>query len=201
MLRRLVAQPKLRAINGQPRHDRAAGILHAVDLGGSECRLVELNRSRAVPNGQHGRDRADNGSPRARSRGHRLVPPYIDEGTGRAPLTAATPNQTKRSTTRGCVRVNVAMVMPKIMGATFRRKGPNVRGVVSACNAGVGVPYLAPTPPRRAGGNHALDTLTDLRLARLCLRRWQRSTSRAVGRGRGGDQEDRAKLGSGDARR
>src|SRR5947207_4598669 len=98
-------------------------------------------------------------------------------------------------------RVNAAMLMPKIMGAPFRRKGPNVRGVVSACNARVGVPYLAPNPPLRAGGNHALDTLTDLRLARHCLRRWQRSTSRAVGRGRGGDQEDRAKLGSGDARR
>src|SRR5205823_8217459 len=100
-------------------------------------------------------------------------------------------------------RVNAAMLMPKIMGAPFRRKGPNVRGVVSACNAGVGVPYLAPisTPPLRAGGSHALDTLTDLRLARHCLRRRKRSTSRAVGRGRGGDQEDRAKLGSGDARR
>ena len=76
---------------------------------------------------------------------------------------------------------------------------PRFGSIVSACNAGVGVPYLAPNPPLCAGGNHALDTLTDLRPARHCVRRRQRSTSRAVGRGRGGDQEDRAKLGSGDA--
>src|SRR5437016_5050847 len=118
----------------------------------------------------------------------------------RLPATTSPATMPTRLTTVW-TRVNVAMLMPKIMGASFRRKGPNVRGVVSACNAGVGVPYLAPNAPLRAGGNHALDTLTDLRLARLCLRRWKRSTTWAVGRGRGGDQEDRAKLGSGDARR
>src|SRR5882724_1134013 len=57
MLRGLVTQPKLRTINGQPRHHRAAGILHTVDFDRTECRLVELNRSRAIANRQHRRDR------------------------------------------------------------------------------------------------------------------------------------------------
>src|SRR6266487_3324688 len=103
---RLLAQPKLRAIDGQPRYDGATGILHAIDLNGSECRLVELDCARAMPNRQHGRDRARNGSPRARSRSHCLVPLYIDECAGRDPLTAATPNQTKSASTRSCVRAN-----------------------------------------------------------------------------------------------
>src|SRR6266478_1822268 len=48
VLRGFVSQPKLRTLNGQPRHYRTAGILHTVDLDRSERRLVELNRSRAI---------------------------------------------------------------------------------------------------------------------------------------------------------
>src|SRR6266496_3208079 len=57
MLRGFVSQPKLRTVNGQARHYRTAGILHPVDLDRSKCRLVELNRLRAIANRQHGRDR------------------------------------------------------------------------------------------------------------------------------------------------
>src|SRR2546422_2329316 len=77
MLRGLVTQPKLRTSNGQPRHHRTTGILHTVDLDRPECRLVELNRSRAISNRQHGRDRIHNGSPRACLCAHLSLPDHL----------------------------------------------------------------------------------------------------------------------------
>src|SRR5437899_11037138 len=47
MLTRLVTHPELRTSNGQPRHNRTAGLLHTEDPDRPECRLIELNRSRA----------------------------------------------------------------------------------------------------------------------------------------------------------
>src|SRR5262245_41523349 len=49
VLRRLVGHPKLGAGDRQPRHHRATGIFHAVDLDRAERRFVELDRSRAIP--------------------------------------------------------------------------------------------------------------------------------------------------------
>ncbi len=63
MLRGLISQSKLCAIHGQPTHDRTTRILETKDFSRPECQFVELNRSRAIPNGQHGRDRT--GSPSA----------------------------------------------------------------------------------------------------------------------------------------
>src|SRR6266511_5695600 len=56
MLRGLVTQPELRALNIQPRHHRTGGIRHTKHLDRPKGRLVELDRARAVSNRQHGRD-------------------------------------------------------------------------------------------------------------------------------------------------
>jgi hypothetical protein len=50
MLRRLITQPKLRAVHGKPCHDASIGPFQAKDLSRSECRLVEVNGSRTIPN-------------------------------------------------------------------------------------------------------------------------------------------------------
>src|SRR5438105_1257013 len=49
MLRRLIAQPKLRAIHGKPCHDAPIGPFEAKNLRCSECGLVEVNGSRTIP--------------------------------------------------------------------------------------------------------------------------------------------------------
>src|SRR5256885_5598802 len=54
MLRRLVAQPKLRAVHGKPCQYASVGPFEAKDLCRSECRLVEVNGSRTIPNRQPG---------------------------------------------------------------------------------------------------------------------------------------------------
>src|SRR6266404_3286508 len=77
MFRGLVSQPKLRTINGQPGYHRTAGILHSVDFGCAEGRLVELNRSCAIPNRQHRRDRTHDGSPRTCIFAHLTLPEDI----------------------------------------------------------------------------------------------------------------------------
>ena len=61
ILGRFVAQPELRARNGQPRHNRTGRILHPVDLDRPEGRLVELDRTRTAANRQQRRDRAYDG--------------------------------------------------------------------------------------------------------------------------------------------
>src|SRR6266498_4821592 len=48
MLRGLVTQPELRAINIQPRHPRTAGIRDTKHLARPKGRLVELDGARAV---------------------------------------------------------------------------------------------------------------------------------------------------------
>ncbi len=50
MLRRLVTQPKLRALNGKPCHHASAGVFEAKDLSRSECGLVEVDGSRTMAN-------------------------------------------------------------------------------------------------------------------------------------------------------
>src|SRR6267143_1134419 len=77
MLRGLVTQPELRTSNGQPRHHRTTGILHTEDLDRPECRLVELNCSRAISNREHGRDRIHHGSPRACLCAHLSLPDHL----------------------------------------------------------------------------------------------------------------------------
>src|SRR5437773_8573906 len=52
MLRRLITQPKLRAIHGKPCHHASVGPIEAKDLSRSECGLVEANGSRTIPNRQ-----------------------------------------------------------------------------------------------------------------------------------------------------
>src|SRR5437660_5142226 len=50
MLRRLVTQPELRAINGQPRPHASARVFETKDFSRSECGLVEVDGSRTIPN-------------------------------------------------------------------------------------------------------------------------------------------------------
>jgi hypothetical protein len=50
MLRRLITQPKLRAIHGKPCHHASLRPFEAKDLNRSERGLVEVNRSRTIPN-------------------------------------------------------------------------------------------------------------------------------------------------------
>ena len=50
MLRRLVTQPKLRALNGQPCHHASAGVFQAKELSRGECGLVEVDGSRTITN-------------------------------------------------------------------------------------------------------------------------------------------------------
>lgn len=50
MLGGLVTQPELCTVDGQPGHHGTAWILNTMDLVRAECRLVELNCSRAVSN-------------------------------------------------------------------------------------------------------------------------------------------------------
>jgi hypothetical protein len=50
MLRRLVTQPKLPAVNGKPCHHASAWVFEAKDLSRSECGLVEVDGSRSIPN-------------------------------------------------------------------------------------------------------------------------------------------------------
>jgi len=50
MLRRLVTQPKLRALNGKPCHHASAGVFEAKDLSRSECGLVEVDGSGTIAN-------------------------------------------------------------------------------------------------------------------------------------------------------
>ena len=50
MLRRLVTQPKLRAIHGKPSHHASARVFEAKDLSRSECGLVEVDGSRTIAN-------------------------------------------------------------------------------------------------------------------------------------------------------
>jgi hypothetical protein len=57
VFRRLVAHPKLRTIDGQPRYDSPSRILHTMHLARSECGFVEFNGSRAIPHRQHWSDR------------------------------------------------------------------------------------------------------------------------------------------------
>ena len=83
ILRGLVTQPKLRTFNGQPRYHRTGGILHTVDLDRPKCRLIELNRSRAIPHRKHGRDRTYDGSPRARVCAHLCLPILYGQLGGR----------------------------------------------------------------------------------------------------------------------
>src|SRR5437016_1555828 len=60
MFGRLVSHPKLRTVNGQPRHDCTAGILNTVNLDRIERLFVELDGSCAVSNRQQWRNRNRN---------------------------------------------------------------------------------------------------------------------------------------------
>src|SRR6266550_1744474 len=144
MLGRLISHPELRAVHGQPSHDRTVGSLHTVDLDRPECRLVELNSTGAVPYRQHRRDRTGDGSP--------LVP-HLDR---RCSLTKGKPNPlafastvvTRKTAAQRSSRVPVAsapattrpatmpsrlntvwrsvyvvMLRPRIIGAPFARRG------------------------------------------------------------------------------
>src|SRR5438034_2117281 len=75
MLRGLVTQPELRAVNGQARHDGTVGSLYTEDFDGTERSLVEFDRAGAVPNRQHRRDRTRDGRSRAGVCAHRTVQP------------------------------------------------------------------------------------------------------------------------------
>jgi hypothetical protein len=48
MRRRLVAQPKLRAIDGKPCHHASARVFQPKQLSGSECGLVEVDGLRTI---------------------------------------------------------------------------------------------------------------------------------------------------------
>jgi hypothetical protein len=50
MRRRLVTQPKLRAIEGKPCHHASARVFEAKELSRSECGLVEVDGSRTIAN-------------------------------------------------------------------------------------------------------------------------------------------------------
>src|SRR5947207_13288800 len=81
MLRRLVTQPELRAVNGQARHHGTVGSLYTEDFDRTERSLVEFDRAGAVPNRQHRRDRTSHGRSRAAACAHRTLQP------ARPPLT------------------------------------------------------------------------------------------------------------------
>src|SRR2546423_2674646 len=56
MLRRLITQPKFRAVHGKPCHHASVGPFEAKDLRRSERGLVEVNRTRTIANRQPGCD-------------------------------------------------------------------------------------------------------------------------------------------------
>jgi hypothetical protein len=58
MLRRLVTQPELRAVHGEPRYHASVRAIQAKSFKRSKGRFVKINGFRAIPHGKPGRNGA-----------------------------------------------------------------------------------------------------------------------------------------------
>ena len=103
----------------QPSHHRTAWVFHSKDLDRPECRLVELHRSRAIPNRQQGCDRTSNGSPRKCVCAHQCFPaqPYRQK----QPTTVSRPGNGLSILTRRAAKTSfyVAAVTPDLIAPQF----------------------------------------------------------------------------------